>query len=1035
MIQNYLIMSSKNLHKKLKLITINARSLRTHRKQEKLNNIIANLNPDVVAITETNLQIDRTFQILGYYFAANTPRPLQNRKSGGGTAILVKNSIHATSTSIGVDDSEDIQCSTVKIEDVILSCIYRRPRGDTHFGDEDARMFERISRIKGRFVVTGDLNLHVDWANWTHKNRRACEVLHGLLSMGFIQTINEVTRPRSYTDDNSGNILDVFITRSNDLISDSEVLKNIEISDHYPISCCVNIIQHGPTREKIIVEDIKNADWTVYVREIEQYLIDGCDTGSVEDTNVKITEALKLAWSKAVPKKSVSFVKGAPVYPLSEKTKSIKKELEKLRKKYNRGGRNVEIRNQCRALQKVLEANIAQDIHSVQTSFLSKHGYSAKAVKRYLKRFRQVDDKFGPLKVNDEAQNPEITDDKIAANTMKDHFVSVYKPRVEFDFNYQPATNPPKMYDITFNEKEVEDAVKGLNNTGARSMDGINAEMLKRAVEVLKPHLARLFTMIYELGEYPESWLRSVVCPIHKGGKIKHRKNRYRPVSLVSVLLKTYESILYKHCSGWVSNKKVWSSRAGFNAGWSDKQFAYLPRSSVEGNLISLNRRIGEAKKCGVQLTNIYADAKAAFDALSFRNIGIALTEMGMPSKVIRNIMFGLTNRTFVVKVNETLSDPAHASSGILQGSKLSGFIFNTAINTIFSTAPPDLCPKSGMPYVALYGYADDVKFSYITSDLRGHALMVQHQKLVQEWADEHTYFIHPEKLVMLKMGHSDIVKEIKIGESVVKEVDHHRDLGIEYTSDGLDFKRVWDSKIAQMTRKSIELRSNIRTRSVVVLKQLWNTYLNSILLFGLSVIGYPDDKQLRKLMNIQRLFFDGAVECPKTCKKRTVNSDFCVNHTLPDPIDIIILKRDLINFNNVRLGMLRTVQPKPIQAESPIIRRTRNQLVGSQSRKISNKDEIFWFENRVLGDFQRIPTEIRNNAKEFANYVKSNVNCHLNKHIKMTRDRRNKKYLIGNFKSSSNGELGPAARRETRSNQRLPNWPTKKYSSLSSKR
>ena len=151
------------------------------------------------------------------------------------------------------------------------------------------------------------------------------------------------------------------------------------------------------------------------------------------------------------------------------------------------------------------------------------------------------------------------------------------------------------------------------------------------------------------------------------------------------------------------------------------------------------------------------------------------------------------------------------------------------------------------------------------------------------------------------------------------------------------------------------------------------------------------------------------------------------MNHTLPDPIDVIILKRDLINYNNVRLGILKTVQPKPIRVESPVVRRTRNQLVGSQSQRIRNKEELFWFENRVLGDFLRIPTEIRNNAKEFANYVKSNVSCHLNKHIRMTRDKRNKKFLIGNFKSSSNGELGPAARRETRSNQRLPNWPMKK--------
>ena len=1019
------MMSLKN--KQIRLITINARSLRTTKMQRQLTNIIANLDPDVVAITETNLQEDRTFNLLGYYFAANTPRPLQNKKSGGGTAILVKNHIHATSTDIGLVNSEDIQCSTIKIENVLIACIYRRPRGDTHFGDDDVELFEKISNVKGKFVATGDFNLHVNWSNWTHKNKKACEILHEMLAKGFFQTIDEVTRPKNILDDSSGNILDIFISRNRDLIVSSEVVKNVGMSDHLPISCILNVLQPPPKREKITVEDVKNADWPKYMAEIARSLEDFDDECSIDDMNVKITEAIKSAWCVAVPKKSVSFVNGAPVYPLSDKTKSLKKELEKLRKKYIRGGRCVEIRKQCRQLQKVIEANIAQDIYSVQTSFLSKHGHSAKAVKRYLKKFRQVDEMFGPLKENDEIQNPEITDDKIAANAMKEHFVSVYKERVDFDFNYLPTTNPPKMYDIIFSENEVLEAVNSLNNTGARSTDGINAEMLKKAVSVMKKQIAALFTKIYDEGRYPASWLQSIVCPIHKGGKIKYRRNRYRPVSLVSVLLKTYEAILYKHCSGWVSNEHVWPQRVGYNAGWADKQFAYLPNSSVEGNLISLNKRIEEARRCGVQLTNIYADAKAAFDALSFRNIGVALTEMGMPRKVIVNIMFGLTNRTFVVKVNETVSDPASATSGILQGSKMSGFIFNTAINSIFATAPPDICPKSGMKYISLYGYADDVKFSYISSDWKGHELMVQHQQTVQKWADDHTYFIHPDKLVMLKMGKSDIVKEIKIGDSIVKEKDHHKDLGIVYSSDGLDFTRVWDSKIAQMTRKSIELRSNIRSRSVVVLKQLWNSYLNSILLFGLSVVGYPDEKQLRKLMNIQRLFFEGAIECQKNCPKRTKNSDFCLHHTLPDPVDVIILKRDLINFNNVRLNILRTVHPKPVTMDVMIHKRTRNQLTSSQEQRISNKEELYWFGNRVQGDFLRIPTELRNNAKKFANFVKFDNNCHLNQHIRMTRDKRNKRCLVGNYKSSSNGEIGPAARKEARSNQRQPNWPTKK--------
>ena len=1011
-------------NKYLKLTTMNVRSLRTSKQLNKLKSAIAELDPDVLCLTETNLQHDRPIRILGYYAAANTPRPLNHKKSGGGTAILIKNHIQSMEIDIDLPNSEDIQCSSVRINDITISCIYRRPKND--FNDEDKRLFEKIMIYKEKHIATGDLNLHTCWETWTHKNNAANESMTKMMQQGFIQSIVEVTRPKKDEEDD-GNILDVFLTRNHEHIRNSEVNKEIAISDHFPISCQFLAKQPPLKKESLIIEDLKNTKWEIYQEKLAKDLLNVEKIQDTNEMNNKITNIIKSGWKSSVKTKTISFVNGKPVFPLTQKTIDKKKELKKLRKKCSRDGNSQELRKECKKLQKEIQSLVAQDIYKVQTSYLEKYGYSSKAVKRYLKKFRQVEDQFGPLKEDDDVNKPEIQDEMIAANIMRDHFVSVYKEVDMFDEEYVPKSNPPKMYDLNFKEEETYEEIMNLNNTGAKSFDELSATMFKKAARIIAKPLTELFRRVYAEEKYPDNWIKSVTCPIHKGG-IKYKRTRYRPVSLVSVILKIYEAILFKHCSGWVSNRNVWPERKGYIAGWSEKQFAYLPRSSVEGNLVSVNKRIQVAKQNNLQLTTIYADAKSAFDALSFKNIGQALAEMGIPRKIISGIMYGLVNRTFMVKINDKFSEPAKATSGILQGSKMSGFIFNSCINTVFDTAPEDVCPRSGLPYVAMYGYADDIKSSYISSDERGHQLMAEHQIRLQKWAEDNTYYIHPEKLIMLKMGESNINRQIKVGETIVREKETHRDLGVIYNKDGLDFTSTWDSKIAQMTRKSIDLRSNIKSRSVIVLKQMWNTYLNSILMFGLSVIGYPTDKQIKKLQNIQRLFFEGTYECSRNCQKRNKKSDYCPQHELPDPIDIIILKRDLMNYNRMRLGFMRTIEPISTSSEEDEFvfnARTRNRTTGAKNQTAKSKQERMFFENRVRGDFLKIPSGIRNNIKKFSRFVKYDKNCHLNHHINMRRDPKNKKILIGSYKCSHDGEYGPPARKERRKNMCQPFWPT----------
>ena len=277
---------------------------------------------------------------------------------------------------------------------------------------------------------------------------------------------------------------------------------------------------------------------------------------------------------------------------------------------------------------------------------------------------------------------------------------------------------------------------------------------------------------------------------------------------------------------------------------------------------------------------------------------------------LIRGVIYGLSRRSIKVRVGQTISKPAFPTSKIAQGSSYSGFLFNAAINSVYDTAPSTMCKESGLPYVRILGYADDLKVSYLTHNRQGFEIMKNHQVKLQEWANRNSYIIHPDKLVAIKNGSSEIDEEIKVGKAVVKVVKSHKDLGVWYSDRPLDFDTAWKTKIASVRNKAIDLRQKVMSRSITVLRILWDTYLNSILIFAVSVIGYPTEDQLKQILKIQRLFFMNARACKQDCDKRKSGERLCKSHTVPDLFDVTLVKRNLINFFKVIKEDFKIVEP-----------------------------------------------------------------------------------------------------------------------------
>ena len=91
---------------------------------------------------------------------------------------------------------------------------------------------------------------------------------------------------------------------------------------------------------------------------------------------------------------------------------------------------------------------------------------------------------------------------------------------------------------------DVRDAIDELSINASAGPDGILAVLLKEARDNLSEPLTILWTESLKTGEIPEISKMAFITPVLKPYAIKCEAARYRPVSLTSHLVKTFERVL-----------------------------------------------------------------------------------------------------------------------------------------------------------------------------------------------------------------------------------------------------------------------------------------------------------------------------------------------------------------------------------------------------------------------------------------------------------------------------------------------------------
>ena len=188
------------------------------------------------------------------------------------------------------------------------------------------------------------------------------------------------------------------------------------------------------------------------------------------------------------------------------------------------------------------------------------------------------------------------------------------------------------------------------------------------------------------LGSFPDACKIAKVKPLFQKGS-KTDSSNYRPISLLPLLSKVFEKVILDQTEEFLSlNKILYHYQSGFRK-----------NHSTDTCLSFLNNKILKGFNDGLVTGMILIDLQKAFDTINHDILLKKLSIIGFPDHTVIWFQSYLSNRKFMVNLENSFSDVSSISCGVQQGSILGPLLFLIYINDM------PMAVKCG-----LFLYADD---------------------------------------------------------------------------------------------------------------------------------------------------------------------------------------------------------------------------------------------------------------------------------------------------------------------------------------
>ena len=326
--------------------------------------------------------------------------------------------------------------------------------------------------------------------------------------------------------------------------------------------------------------------------------------------------------------------------------------------------------------------------------------------------------------------------------------------------------------------------LSGLSSNKATGIDKISCKIIKIAAPVIADSLTYIFNQVITQSSFPDEWKMARVTPIFKNGQ-RNLPENYRPISVLPVISKIMERILYDQLYNYLTKFKILS----------DCQFGFRKSHSTTTALLDCTNEwyVNLDKK----LFNLVVliDLKKAFDTVDHQILLRKLELCGIKGQALTLFKSYLTNRNQICQIKNFISSDRPTRCGVPQGSILGPLFFLLYINDL------PQCLNKTKPRL----FADDTNLTAASQSITELENAVNSDlENLRKWLIANKLSLNVAKTEFILIGSKPMIKgtadfhlNIKIDNKPIKQIQECKSLGVI-----IDQYLSWNSNTENICKK-----------------------------------------------------------------------------------------------------------------------------------------------------------------------------------------------------------------------------------------